>query len=395
MGNRTVCEILLDILAEAGVKHIFGIPGDAINNLVEAIRNQDNITFIQVRHEEAGAFAASAQAKLTGRLAVCVGTAGPGAIHLLNGLYDAKLDHAPVLAITGQVETEYIGTDFPYHDFYPDGKPAVQIDVDLTRIGKRYPVTVGLAGHAGPTLEALMQRLNPKNNGDYLEELQRKMNDWREEMKSSEFSRKTPVKPQALARAIGEAAKDDAVFICDTGAVTVWAARHLPVGGNQRFTLSSALASMGFGLPGAIGAQLAFPKRQVIALCGDGGFAMLMSDFLTAVKYELPIKVVVFNNDKLGLIQMEQEVLGYPEYQTELHNPNFAKYAELCGGQGIKVTDPAEIGPALREAFSATTPFIVDVEINPEEVTMPPRVKVKQALGYGMAKVREFVGSEK
>ncbi len=557
MTKRNVCDVLLEILADAGVEHIFGIPGDAINDLVDAVRRQDRIAFIQVRHEEAGAFAAAAQAKLTGRLGVCVGTAGPGAVHLLNGLYDAKMDHAPVLAITGQVPTDrvgtdyhqevdaytlykdvavfnqcitnpaqmpglavracrealahggvahigipadiaaepvpkpdarapvvpphaavmpsaealdaaaevlnradkvailagigcqgapeatfavaeklaapvartlrakdvipddhplsvgglgrlgtrpgadaisgcdallLVGTDFPYGEFFPDGKPAVQIDNEPTRIGKRYPVTVGLAGDAALTLKALDERLTRKSGRGFLKDAQSAMAAWRKQAEKEGTSSDAPIRPQALAHAIAKAAGNDAVFTCDTGTVTVWAARHLAVRGGQRFTLSSSLASMAFAMPGAIGAQLAFPDRQVIALCGDGGFAMLMGDFLTAVKYRLPIKAVIFDNHKLGLIQMEQEARGYPEFQTDLHNPDFAAFAELCGGHGIRVTAPDALPDALAEAFATDGPVVVDVEVNPEELVIPPHIGLGQAVDFGLAKVREFVG---
>jgi thiamine pyrophosphate-dependent acetolactate synthase large subunit-like protein len=555
----TVSDILIDILADAGVRHVFGIPGDAINAFVEAIRRQDRVRFIQVRHEETGAMAASAQAKLTGELAACVGTAGPGAIHLLNGLYDAKLDHAPVLAITGKVETQYVGTDyhqevdlftlfkdvaafnevvmnvnqmpqlaeqairtaiaersvshlslpldiaggrvggsrhrqppyrndalispceddldraarvlngasrvailagigaagarsellalaerlrapiiktlrakdllpdehpyvvgglgllgtrpavdvieecdalllvgtdFPYHDFYPKDVPAVQIDVEPSRLGKRYPIEVGLAGHAHLALTGLTKRVHEKDREDFLASAQKRMASWFAEMDEIERSDDEPMHPQRLARAVGDLADDDAIFACDTGAVTVWGARNLRIRDGQKFVLSSSLASMAFAMPAAIGAQLAYPGRQVIALAGDGGLGMLLGDFVTAVKYELPITVVVFNNHKLGLIQMEQEVQGYPEFQTELHNPDFAAVARASGGEGIRVTDPADLDGALRTAFSTSRPYIVDVLVNPEERTMPPRIEMWQALGYGVAKVKEFVSRE-
>ena len=558
MAHPSVCQVVLDALTETSTREIFGVPGDAINGLTEAIRRQDAVRFIQVRHEEAGAFAASAQAKLTGRLAACCGTAGPGALHLVNGLYDAKMDHAPVLAITGQVQrpflgTDYhqeidlesvlrdvavfshrimtpeqaprliaraceeaiakrgvahisipadlagasvpnadrrppaqhhrsrslppdedlkhaaellndaekivilagigcrdavddviataetlgapiirtlrakdvlpddhalslgglgllgtspateamracdallmIGTDFPYEDFYPHGTPAVQIDVVPSRIGRRYPVTVGLAGHAAPTLQALAAHLEAKTETGFLDSARRDMAAWRKDAARRERSRETPLRPQAVAHAIGAAARDDAVFVCDTGAVTIWAARHLPMREGQRFTLSSSLASMGYGLPGAIGAQLAYPERQVIAICGDGGFAMLMADFLTAVKYRLPITVVIFNNGKLGLIQMEQEAQGYPEYETGLLNPSFAKFAELCGGAGFAIEAPDTLAPTLERALADDRPAVVDVTVNPDEVAMPPDITLSQAAHYGLAKVKEALRS--
>lgn len=552
-----VCEVLLDVLAEVGVERVYGIPGDAINSLVEALRVRDDIGFVQVRHEEVGAFAASAHAKLTGGLGVCVGTAGPGAVHLLNGLYDAKLDHAPVLAITGQVETRHIGTDyhqevdlytlfkdvavynqtvmtpdqmpqlavhacqtalaergvahlslpvdvaaekvphperrhtpfrvrahvtpcepeldeaaevleeaeavtilagvgclharhqlvetaarlgapiiktlrakdvlpdehpmsvgglgllgtrpavqamedcdaflmvgtdFPYHDFYPDDKPAVQIEVNPHRLGRRYPIEVGLVGHAAPTLDALLGRLTRKEDRSHLERSQERMEGWWERMDRKERSDDVPLHPQAVARTVGELADDDAIFTCDTGAVTVWGARNLRLRDEQRFVLSSALASMAFAMPGALGVQLGHPDRQVVSLSGDGGFSMLMGDFLTAVKYELPITVVIFNNRKLGLIQMEQEVQGYPEYQTGLQDMDYGAFARTAGGEGTRVTGLEALEGALREALASDRPWIVDVEVNPEERTMPPRIKPGQAFGYGLAKMKELLG---
>ena len=557
MASKSVCDVLLEILADAGVEHVFGIPGDAINALVDSVRRQERIRFVQVRHEEAGAFAASAQAKLTGALAVCVGTAGPGAVHLLNGLYDAKMDHAPVLAITGQVETPYIGTDyhqevdldtvfkdvavfsetvmtpeqmpdlveqaarkaiahrsvahisipadvasrtvprpdrrspvtavhaetvpcaddlrraseilnhcrrpallagvgclgasqqlieaadrlgapivrtlrakeviadthplcvgglgqlggrpgvevmescdalllagtdFPYRNFFPDDVQAIQIDVDPTRIGKRYPVAVGLVGHAGPTLSALSELLNTRDDRSFLDAAQSSYALSRASAEDIETDNASPIRPQRVARAISENASDDAIFVCDTGAVTVWGARHLALRGDQRFTLSSSLASMAFAMPGAIGAQLAYPDRQVIALAGDGGFSMLMADFLTAAKYELPINVVVFNNRKLGLIKFEQEANGLPEFQTELHNLDYAAFARLCGGEGATVSAAGDLEEALKSAFQSTKPWLVDVAVNPNEIPMPPSIMLSQAVGFGVAKIKELFG---
>lgn len=554
--SKNVSGVLLEILAEVGVRHMYGIPGDAINGLIDEIRQQDAIRFVHVRHEEAGALAASAHAKLTGGLGVCLGTAGPGAIHLLNGLYDAKLDRAPVLAITGQVETDkqgshyhqeidlytlfkdvagfnqtvvnpaqlprmavhaiqttlaertvahlslpldvatarvpdtarhavfgvsaetapceadldaaaaildqtnrvtmlvgigarlaagevvevaetlgapivktlrakdvipddhplcvgglgllgtepavaaieaadallMVGTDFPYEDFYPSHARAVQIDLQPAHVGRRFPVDVGLVGHSHLALRQLQPRLQVEDDRSHLLEAQQRMRRWSAKMASAEHSDDIPLRPQRVAATLGRIADERAVFVCDTGAVTVWGARNLAIRGEQRFTLSSSLASMAFSLPGAIGAQLAFPDRQVIALAGDGGFTMLMSDFLTAVDMELPITVVVFNNHKLGLIQMEQESQGFPEFQTALSNPDFAEFGRLCGGEGAVVRNPDELEPALRRAVESDRPWIIDVHINPTEIVMPPKVMTRFALGYAVAKVKEMLG---
>lgn len=555
--SQSVTDAIVGTLGDLGVRRIFGIPGDAINDLVESIRKQDRVRFIQVRHEETGAFAASAEAKLTGTLGVCCGTSGPGAAHLLNGLYDAKLDHAPVLALTGQIALRHLGThyhqeidlytlfkdvsvfnqtvvsgeqmpslvqracqaalahrgvahlsipadvagraatgpsgrnaigadhaqtepcagelaaaaevldrgervvilagagcrgaeaellelaervgapivkalrgkdllpdehpysvgglgllgtrpatdavqeaaalllagtDFPYSEFLPEGTPAVQIDIDPSRLGLRTAVEVALRGHAKPTLAALATRVKRKGDRRFLQKYQEAMRAWLARMEEIETSEDTPIHPQRVARRLGDLAASDAIFTCDTGAVTVWGARHLRLREGQRFTLSSSLASMAYALPAAIGAQLAHPGRQVIALAGDGGLAMLLGDFLTAVKYDLPLTVVVFNNGKLGLIQMEQEVMGHPEFETHLQDLDYGAFGRLCGGEGWRVEAPADLDRALQAALASPKPSIVDVRINPEERTMPPVVELEQAWGYGVAKIRELLG---
>lgn len=552
----TVCEALLEVLAAHGVKYIFGIPGDAINELIEAIRKQDRIRFIHVMHEESGAFAAAAQAKLSGGLAVCAGTAGPGAVHLLNGLYDAKKDHAPVLAITGQSDTSLlgssahqevnltalfndvsvynemlvdpeqmpglaiaacqaaiarrsvahinipanvssmrtkhvdtqkihgrsnsrlvpllsdlkaaaalinrsekicmligigakeavtdllqlaeliyspivkalrgkdvlpdmhpltlggigllgtepsyramkhcdllimIGTDLPYVEFYP-GKdvPVIQIDNDAQQIGRRHPVSVPLVGDAKQTLNELISLVAKKHNDAFLRDCQHHKQRWIKLQEEKELSDAVPIHPQRLARSISDLASENAVICCDTGAVTVWGARNFRIKGTQQFTLSGGLASMAFALPAAIGAQLLYPEKQVIALCGDGGFAMLMCDFATAVRYKLNIKVIVFNNSKLGLIQMEEEAKsGNPEYETSLHDPDYAAYAIACGGEGFTVKTPLELDAALSAALKTPKPCIVNVFINMGELTLPPKINAMEAFNFIKAKIKE------
>jgi thiamine pyrophosphate-dependent acetolactate synthase large subunit-like protein len=552
-----VCEALLEVLTDQGVKYIFGVPGDAINDLIEALRKQDKIKFIHVMHEESGAFAASAQAKLTGNLAVCVGTAGPGAIHLLNGLYDAKKDHASVLAITGQTETSLLGTDYhqevnlvnlfqdvaiynqmlvdveqmpdmiitacqmaisrkgvshinipaniskqhttylkrkkhintesytlpglsnlqaaasllnqsqkicilagigasnavhellkfaylikapiikalrgkgllpdlhpltlggigllgteasykaikecdllltigsdlPYNEFYPAKDiPVIQIDHHAEQIGKRNPVTVALAGDSKLTLIELLNLVWEKQDNSFLLECQKNMQDWLKKQDEKELSDAIPIHPQMLARTISDFADEDAIICCDTGAVTVWGARNFRLKGTQRFTLSGGLASMAFGLPASIGAKLAFPDKQVIALCGDGGFAMLMCDFATIVKYNLNIKIFIFNNSKLGLIKMEEEAKsGNPEYETELQNPDYALFAKACGADGFTITDPKELRLLLQDILKSEKHCIVNVFINPNELTMPPKISLSEAFNFVKAKIKEII----
>jgi pyruvate oxidase len=552
-----VCEALLNVLSDYGVKYIFGIPGDSINDLIEAIRKQDKIKFIHVMHEEAGAFAASAQAKLTGELAVCVGTSGPGAIHLLNGLYDAKMDHAPVLAITGQIDTALMGTsyhqevnlqalfqdvaafnqtvvnpdqmpelailacqtalaqktvshlsipsnisnqkvidfenkkqviknksrhvpqpedlalaatllnkstkpcilagigsreaipellefarllnapiikalrgkdilpdihplvlggtgllgtepayyalkncdllisigsDFPYHLFYPDlNIPTIQIDADAQQIGKRHPVSAPLVGDSRLTLMELIPLVFGKADASFLESCQKLMQKWLKKQDEIELSEDIPIRPQSVARLISDSADEDAIICCDTGAVTVWGARNFKIKGTQRFTLSGGLASMAYGLPAAIGAQLVAPDKQVIALCGDGGFGMLMGDFATAVKYHLPVKLFIFNNSKLGLIKMEQEAGdGNPEYQTDLCNPDYDLFAKLCGGEGFTVKGISELQTIIPMVLKSPKPCIVNVFVNPDELTYPPHIAFNQAFNYIKAKTKEL-----
>ena len=553
-----ISDILLKVLAANHVKHLFGIPGDAINDVTDAIRRQEDIQFIQVRHEESGAFAASAQAKVSGKLAACMATAGPGAIHLLNGLYDARLDHAPVIAITGQVATGHIGTeyhqevhlerlfadvavysqtvvsekqvpgvfmeachaaiahrgvahislptnisghhatmrlpqqltssksdrivpdpkdcqeasdlinkseritilagigcqdareellafanalkapivltlkakqvidddhplcigglgllggrpgvqamnkcdllimlgtDFPYQDFYPDSARIIQIDIDPVQIGKRHPVNVGLVGHIKAALSTLTPAIDPKRSDAFLKTCQQNKQKMMAHQQEQEQSEQTPIAPPRIMRTLADIADDDAIFVCDTGTVTAWSARHLRLKAEQKYILSGGLASMAFGLPGAIGAQLSHPDRQVFALVGDGAFTMLMGDFITAVKYQLPIVILILNNRKLGFITLEQEAKGLPEWGTELENADFAAIAKACGGRAWHVKKPEELETVIRQAMNAKRPAVIDIEVDPQALIMPPEIKLSQAAGFTLAKIREFFGA--
>ena len=551
---------LLEILEAHDVNHIFGVPGDAINPLLEALRKQDSIKYVHVAHEESGAMAASASAKLTGKLQVCAGTVGPGAIHLLNGLYDAKKDHAPVLAIVGQVPSQYIGSDyhqevnlpvlfhdvadyiteiqnpeqmpdvaieacnsavanhsvsvlvipydvgqkdvpdlpvtavtqdllsplkpqderiqdavdkinnagrislfvgegargsrdqvlklaeqlqapiifslkakdiipydhpntagglgllgsragvramddcdlvlmlgsdFPYKEWFNHDGDVIQVDRRASVVGRRRPGAVAIHSDVGPAVGALLSKIHPRSNTDFLQGIQKVKKEWDAFLHEQEAvdRSKNVVHPQAVAATLSEIAEPDTIFTCDTGEVTVWGARHLYLKKDQRFTLAFNLATMAYAMPASIGTQCAYPDRQVISLSGDGGFNMLMGDFLTAVKYKLPIKVVVFNNGKLGLIKMEQESEGYPEHETDLQNPNYAALANAMGGHGFKVNGPAELRSVLQEALKTDGPCLVDVPINPDELTLPPKITLSQAFGFGLAKFRELLES--
>ncbi|HET7340953.1 MAG TPA: thiamine pyrophosphate-dependent enzyme [Methylomirabilota bacterium] len=507
---ETAADILIDTIHDWGVDVVFGLPGDGINGIMEALRTRkDSVRFIQVRHEEAAAFMACGYAKFTGRLGVCLATSGPGGIHLLNGLYDAKLDNQPVLAITGMayhdlidtytqqdvqldrvfmdvakynarvmgpahvenvadlacrtalsyhgvahvtiptdvqdMEAErkerskrnvpghtsdirargarlpaeadlrraadalnagarvvilagggalgatdaleraaellaapivkpllgkacvpddspyttgpigllgtrpsqeameecdtllMVGTSFPYIEFYPKPGQArgVQIELDPMRVGLRYPVEVGLVGDSRRTLEALLPLLRPKSERGFLAKAQRGMREWNELMLERATRRDRPMKPQVIAHEIGQRLAPDAITTCDSGTIATWWARHIPARRGQMHSLSGNLATMANGFPYAIAAQVAHPGRQVVAFVGDGGFSMLMAEFATCVKYQLPVKVFVVKNNTLGQIKWEQMVfLGNPEFGVDLHPIDFAAFARACGGTG-------------------------------------------------------------
>jgi pyruvate dehydrogenase (quinone) len=563
MGN-TAADVLIDTIADWGVEVVFGLPGDGINGIMEALRTrQDRIRFIQVRHEESAAFMACGYAKYTGKLGVCLATSGPGGIHLLNGLYDAKLDGQPVLALTGMAyhdligthtqqdveldrlfadvakynarimgpthvepvadlacrtaltyrgvahitfpvdlqekkveksspsmrnvphhtsdamargarlpartdlrqaaeilnggrkvvilagqgalgavdelerlaetlaapivkallgkaavpdDSQYttggigllgtrasqdalescdtlmmVGTSFPYIEFYP--KPgqarAVQIELDPMRVGLRYPVEVGLVGDSRHTLQALFPLLERKNDRSFLEKAQKGMEEWRELMDERGTRHDKPMKPQVLARELGLRLRDDAIVSCDSGTIATWWARHIPARRGQMHSLSGNLATMANGLPYAIAAQVAYPDRQCVAFVGDGGFSMLMAEFATCVKYDLPVKVVIVKNNTLGQIKWEQMVfLGNPEYGCDLHPIDFAAVARACGGSGLTIEDPAQCGASLDQALATPGPVVVEAVVDPFEPPMPAKVTLDQATKFAQSLVR-------
>ncbi|UCM88894.1 thiamine pyrophosphate-dependent enzyme [Streptomyces marincola] len=562
--GRIAAEALVDRLADWGVDTVFGLPGDGINGLMEGLRRaRRRVRFILVRHEEAAAFMATGYAKATGRLGVCFATSGPGAIHLLNGLYDAKMDHVPVLAVTGTQETAVlgtgyqqevhlehlfqdvaaynlvvgnpaqlpgvvdiavraalarrgvahlsvpndiqvadadadpwqhvvparppvsspvylappgvpreadllaaaevlnagrrvavlagagalgardevlavadvlgapviktlpgkavipddspfavggigllgtrpgeqlidecdtllmVGTNFPYTEHLPD--PArvrtVQIEADAARAGVRMPTEVPVIGDAKAGLAALLPLLDRKRDRAHLAKYRKAMERWRRDMAALEEPRRHPVAPQYVVGALDELAADDAILTCDSGTIATWAARHWTIRGDRQFFLSGNLATMAPGLPYAIAMQHAFPGRQVIAYVGDGGFSMLMADFLTAVQAKLPVTVVINNNNSLGQILWEQMVLGYPEHGVRYREPvaDFAAWARACGAFGAKVSRGKDVARALKEALRHKGPALVDVDVDPDEPPMPGQVRYKQAKKFAEA----------
>ncbi|WP_307846938.1 thiamine pyrophosphate-dependent enzyme [Micromonospora sp. D93] len=565
--QEIVGESLARRLVEWGVDTVFGLPGDGINGLMEGFRRQrDKLRFVLVHHEEAAAFMATGYAKATGRLGVCCATSGPGAIHLLNGLYDAKLDHVPVLAITGMQETSVlgsyyqqevhttqlyqdvasynlmvtnpqqmpgvvdlairdalskrtvahltfpndvqvapadedpyrhvspgkppmsaavvsypqlppdprelakaaevlkagrkvamlvgigargareevlavaealaspivktlpgklvvpddhplttgglgllgtgpseelmeecdtllmVGTSYPYAKYLPAPGQArvVQIDVDPSLIGMRLPVEAPVCADARQALRQLLPMLTHQPDRAFLQTYQRKMDGWRSDMASLVDPERAPIAPQYLMGCIDEAAADDAILTCDSGTIATWSARHWTIRGDREFYLSGNLATMAPGLPYAIAMQHAYPGRQVIAYVGDGGFAMLMAEFLTAVRHELPIKVVINNNNSYGQILWEQIILGYPEYAVRHRQPeaDFSTWARGCGAFGVKVTDAKALPGAIREALAHPGPALVDCDVNPNEPPMPGKIKYDQAKHFTEAFLR-------
>ncbi|HEV8441763.1 MAG TPA: thiamine pyrophosphate-dependent enzyme [Methylomirabilota bacterium] len=566
----TAADILIETIEDWGVDVVFGLPGDGINGIMEALRKRrERVRFIQVRHEESAALMACGYAKFTGKLGVCLGTSGPGGIHLLNGLYDASLDGQPVLAITGMAYHDLIGTrtqqdvaldrlfidvakfnerimgpshvenladlacrtalaykgvahitfpvdiqemdagdgrsrrnvahhtsdvyarsaqlpaddelrraadvlnagervailagrgaldatdeleraadvlaapivkallgkaavpddspyttgpigllgtrpsqeamescdtlllvgtSFPYIEFMPrPGQArAVQIELDPIRIGLRYPVEVGLVGDSRRTLQALLPMLERHENRRFLETAQSGMREWRELMEERATRQDMPMKPQVLARELGLRLRDDAIVACDSGTIATWWARHIPARRGQMHSLSGNLATMAAGLPYAIAAQVAHPHRQVVAFVGDGGFSMLMADFVTCVKYQLPVKVVIVKNNTLGQIKWEQMVfLGNPEYGCELQPMDFALFATACGGTGFTIERPQECGRILDEALATPGPVIVEGVVDPFEPPLPAKVTMTQAKHFAASLLRGEPNREK
>ena len=560
----TGADELIATLEAWGVRVVFGLPGDGINGLMEALRRkQDVIRFVQVRHEESAAFMACAYAKYTGRLGVCLATSGPGGLHLLNGLYDAKLDGQPVLAITGHTYHDMIdthsqqdvdldrvfqdvakysarvmsadhvasvtslacrtaltmrgvshinfphdlqsaevnhdrsdrniahhtghaqatalgapspvdvdraasvlddcqrvvilagrgalgateeleeaaevlgapivkallgkaavpddspyttggigllgtrpshnaleacdgllivGSSFPYIEFLPRPGQArcVQIDVDATRIGLRYPAEVGIVGDSREALTALVPQLRHHEDRSFLENAQKEMKAWRALLDTRLGTvDESPMKPQIAAQVLGERLTDDAIVSCDSGTVTTWWARHMPARRGQMHSVSGTLASMASGLPYAIAAQIAYPDRQSVAFIGDGALSMLMAELATCVKYRLPVKIVVVKNNTLGQIKWEQMVfLGNPEFACDLQPIDFVAVARGCGMPAFAASTAAEYAHALDSALGEPGPALVEALVDPLEPPMPPNVSFEQAAHFAEALIK-------
>jgi pyruvate dehydrogenase (quinone) len=559
---RTVADQLVETLAIAGVKRIYGIVGDSLNGITDALRRQGKIEWIHVRHEEVAAFAASAEAHLTGSLAVCAGSCGPGNLHLINGLFEAHRSRTPVLAVAAQIpsaelgsgyfqethpeslfrecshycelvsgandmprtleiairaavgkrgvsvivipgdvalraavdaplpsaqgllpsrpiitpSTEHLdclaallngkeritilcgsgcqgahrellalaervqapivhalrgkehvewdnpydvgmtgligfssgyyamldcdlllmlGTDFPYRQFYPSAADTqiVQVDIRPENIGRRAPVHFGLVGDVRATLEALLPKLSGSRNNTHLRRAQehyRKARAGLDELAQPKAG-SGRIHPQQVAQALSDLASEDAIFTADVGLPTVWSARYLRMNGKRRLIGSFWHGSMANAMAQAIGAQAAFPRRQVISMSGDGGFAMLMGDFLTLSQYQLPVKVVVFNNGSLGFVELEQKATGFIDTGTELANPNFAAMAQAIGVKGIRLEHPPDVAEGIAAAMAHDGPVLVDAVVNRTELAMPPSITAEMAKGFTLYMVKAIL----
>jgi pyruvate dehydrogenase (quinone)/pyruvate oxidase len=291
-----------------------------------------------------------------------------------------------------------VGTSFPYIEFLPKPKQArgIQIELDPKRIGLRYPVEVGLIGDSRNTLRELIPLLQRKEKRGFLEKAQASMKDWREAMEKRATRADKPMKPQVVAHELGQRLRNDAIVSCDSGTIATWWARHVPAKRGQMHTLSGNLATMAPGLPYTIAAQTAYPGRQCVGFVGDGGFSMLMADFVTAVKYRLPIKIVIIKNNTLGQIKWEQMVfLGNPEYGVDLHPIDFAAFARACGGVGLSVDDPTQCGRVMEEFLNTPGPAVLEALVDPFEPPMPAKVKAEQALHFAESLARGEPNSKK
>jgi pyruvate dehydrogenase (quinone) len=553
-----IAETIVEIIKDAGVERVYGLPGDSLNGFTDAIRTSDGVTWQHVRHEETAAFAAAAEAALTGELTVCAGSCGPGNLHLINGLFDANRSRVPVLAIAAQIpgaeigsnyfqethpqdlfrecsvytelvslpeqlprvleiamrtavekrgvavvvipgETflagsagrrksapiratqsvvrpgdrelrlaaeilnsakkvtilggagtegahgrvieiaeklkapivhalrgkeflEYdnpydvgmtgllgfasgyramescdallmLGTDFPYQQFYPSKAKIVQVDIRGEQLGRRTPIDLGLVGDVGDTIDALLPLLDDRASRKHLDTSLKHYAKARkdlDELADNDRNRE-PIHPQYLARLVSELATDDAVFIPDVGSPVVWAARYLEMNGARRLIGSFSHGTMANAVPHAIGAQSAFPSRQVIALSGDGGLGMLFGELLTIRQNKLPVKVVVFNNSSLNFVEVEMKAAGFVNFGTELDNPNFADVANAMGIHGKRVEKPDDLESALRAAFDHDGPALVDVVTARQELSIPPAISAQQVKGFTLYAIRTIM----
>ena len=560
MSKTIIADLFAETLHLAGVERIYGVVGDSLNGLTDSLRRQGKIEWIHVRNEEAAAFAAGAEAQLTGKLAVCAGSCGPGNMHLINGLYDCHRTRVPVLAIAAQVPSgevgsnyfqetrpealfrecsvycetisdadqmprtletairaavghrgvsvvampgdvalrsttgtlarsagallpspsltvpgevqiaelaallndarkvtilagrgcrtahaelvklaetlqapvvhalggkefvEYdnpydvgmtgligfssgydammacdvllmLGTDFPYRQFYPEKAKVAQIDLLPENLGRRTSIDIGLVGDVGATITALLPKLAGARDGSFLQSARENYAEARKGL--DDLADGTPgsgvIHPQHVARVLSERAADDAVFACDVGTPTVWAARYLKMNGRRRLIGSFNHGSMANALPQAIGVQAAYPARQVVTLSGDGGLTMLMGELLTVRQLGLPVKIIVFNNGTLGFVEMEMKAAGLIETGVMLDNPDFAAMARAIGLHGVRVTDPGEVEAGIRDVLAHPGPALLDAVTARTELSMPPKITLEQMKGFTLYMAKAII----
>lgn len=555
--KHTVASLLAKTLEQAGVKRIWGVTGDSLNGLSDSLNRMGTIEWMGTRHEEVAAFAAGAEAQLTGELAVCAGSCGPGNLHLINGLFDCHRNHVPVVAIAAHIPSSEIGsgyfqethptelfrecshycemithpdqlpqvlgiamrkailnrgvsvivlpgdvalkpapedatakwytpqlplvlpnlsemetlaqvlngaknitlmcgsgcagahdevvklaeilkapvvhalrgkehiewdnpysvgmtgligfssgyhammnadtlillgTQFPYRAFYPTDANIIQIDINPGSIGAHCQVDMALVGDIKTTLTALLPKLQEKSDRKFLDKALKHYQEARKDLDGlATMNDKQAIHPQYLAQQISRFADADAVFTCDVGTPTVWACRYLQMNGQRRLIGSFNHGSMANAMPQALGAQAIDRNRQVVAMCGDGGFTMLMGDFLTLAQQKLPVKIIIFNNSVLGFVAMEMKAGGYLTDGTELKNPNFAAMAEAAGIKGIRVEKASDVDAALQDAFAYEGPVLVDVVTATDELAMPPQIKLEQAKGFSLYMLRAVI----
>lgn len=555
----TIADQVISALTLSGVRRVYGLPGDSLNGFTDAIRRSGDIAWEHVRHEETAAFAAAADAALTGQLAVCAGSCGPGNLHLINGLFDAHRSRVPVLAIAAhiprtEIGSEYfqethpqdlfrecsvycelvstpemlprilemamraaiedngvavivipgeiflqrgggtgwtsrpvrptrsierpddesvrraadilngaqrvtilggagvagshdalielastlqapvvhalrgkefieydnpfdvgmtgllgfasgykaikeadtllmLGTDFPYQQFYPEGATVIQVDIRGRNLGRRTPIDLGLRGSVADTLAALQPLLRPKADREHLDRSLRHYRKTRAQLDSLAVNDrdKTPIRPEYVAALADRLASDDAVFTCDVGSPVVWAARYLTMNGRRRLIGSFNHGTMANALPHAIGAQTAFPGRQVVALAGDGGLTMLFGELVTLIQNRLPVKLIVLNNSSLNFVELEMKAAGIVTFGTDLVNPDFAAVAQAMGMYGRRVTEPADLEGAIADAFAHDGPALIDVVTARQELSIPPAITVEQAKGFSLYAIRTIM----
>ena len=553
--SKTIADLIVESLKNAGVKRIYGLPGDSLNGFTDSLRRDGTIEWVHVRNEEVAAFAAGADAHLTGTLAVCAASCGPGNLHLINGLFDCHRNRVPVLAIAAHIPSaeigtnyfqethpqnlfkecshycemvgvpeqmprvleiamrtainlsgvsvivlpgdvllhsapaghnlvpirsanpvirpnedelrdaaeilnsatkvtilggagckgahkelvataealkapivhalrgkEYIeydnpfdvgmtgllgfssgyhamencdvllmlGTDFPYPQFFPGHAKIIQVDLRGNQIGRRTKVDLGLVGSIKDTLSALLPLLTTKTDRAHLDARTKDYKKVREGLDelAGPDDNKTPIHPQYVARLLDQLAADDAIFTCDVGTPTVWSARYLTMNGRRRLLGSFSHGSMACAVPQAIGAQAAFPTRQVVTLSGDGGLAMMLGDLLTLRQLKLPIKMVVFNNGALAFVELEMKAGGIVNFATDLDNPSFADLANSIGIHGVRVSEPNNLEAAIKTAFATPGPALIEVMVNRQELSMPPHISLDQMKGFSLYMAR-------